>query len=165
MKMGGKVFRNAPGNEELSSPRFIMSPLLVKKTSIQGQPGGKQCCFWRDSDKIPTPIPSCLHKGRGGGIRTYSEDQKGYKIDLRLRQVRKIFKRHGCQPTPISKPSSLRRREMNVAGRAAIDSANTTEEILNVNETNPVTEKETEPAENTEILVKSIGAVENSITT
>ena len=54
---------------------------------------------------------------------------------------------------------------MNVAGRAAIDSANTTEEILNVNETNPVTEKETEPAENTEILVKSIGAVENSITT
>ena len=67
---------NAPGNEKLSSPSFIMSPWLVKKTCIQGDPGGKQCCFWRDSDKIPTTIPFCLHKGRVG-ISTYSEDKKG----------------------------------------------------------------------------------------
>ena len=74
--MGGKVFRNAPENEELSSPGFIMSPWLVKKTCIQGDSGGKQCCFWNDSDKIPTPMPSCLLKVRGG-ISIYSEDKKG----------------------------------------------------------------------------------------
>ena len=82
MKMGGKVFRNAPDNEELSSQSFKMSPWLVKKTCIQGEPGGKQCCFWMDFDKRPTPIPSYLRKGRGGWIRTYSEDQKGYKKKL-----------------------------------------------------------------------------------
>jgi len=49
---------NVPNNEELSSPSFIMSPWLVKKTCIQGDPGGKQWCFWRDSDKRPTPIHS-----------------------------------------------------------------------------------------------------------
>ena len=59
MEMGGKVSRNAPDNEELSSSSFIMSPWLVKKTCIQGDTGGKHCCFW------PTPIPFCLHKERG----------------------------------------------------------------------------------------------------
>ena len=80
MKMGGKDSRNAPDNEGLSSPCFIMSPWLVMKTCIQRDPGGKQCCFWRDFDQRPTPIPSCLHIGRG--ISTYSEDQKEYEIDL-----------------------------------------------------------------------------------
>ena len=56
--MGGKVSRNAPDNEELSRPSFIMSPWLVKEACIQGDPGGKQRCYWRDSDKRPTPIPS-----------------------------------------------------------------------------------------------------------
>ena len=67
-EMGGKVLRNAPDNEELSSPSFILSPWLVKKTCVQDDPAGKQCCFWRDSEKRPTPLPSCLCKGRGGGI-------------------------------------------------------------------------------------------------
>jgi hypothetical protein len=62
--------------------------------------------------------------------------------------VWKIFKRHGCQPTPISNPSRLRRRERNVMARAAIDIGNTTEETVNVNETNPVPVEEIEPAEN-----------------
>ena len=79
--MGGKDYRNAPNNNELSSPSFIMSLWLVKKTGIHGATGGKQCSFWGDSDKRPTPIPSCLHKGRGG-ISTYSEDQKGLEVDL-----------------------------------------------------------------------------------
>ena len=77
----------------------------------------------------------------------------------------KIFKRHGCQPTPISKPSRLWRRERNVTARAAIDIGNTTEETVNVNETNPVPVEETEPAENTEKEVNSIGSVEISIIT
>ena len=76
--MGGKVSRNAPDNEELPSPSFIMSPWFEKMTHIQGDSGGKQGCFWRDSDKRPTPIPSCLHKG-GGGISILSEDLKGQK--------------------------------------------------------------------------------------
>ena len=71
------------------------------------------------------------------------------KYSLRLWYVWKIFKRYGCQPTPISQPSRLR-RERNVTARAAIDIGNTTEETVNVNETNPVPVKETEPAENTE---------------
>ena len=58
----------------------------------------------------------------------------------------KIFKRHGCQPTPISKPSRLRRRERNVTARAAFDICNTTEETVNVNEANPELVEETEPA-------------------
>ena len=62
----------------------------------------------------------------------------------------KIFKRYGCQPTPISKPSRLRRRERNVTARAAIDVGNTTEETVNGNANNLVQVKETEPAENTE---------------
>ena len=62
----------------------------------------------------------------------------------------KIFKIYGCQPTPIYKPSRLRRRERNIMDRAAIDVGNTTEETVNVNETNPVLVEETEPAENTE---------------
>ena len=61
-----------------------------------------------------------------------------------------IFKRHGCEPTPLSKPSRLRRRERNVTARAAIDIGNTTEETMNVNETNPVPVAETEPDENIE---------------
>ena len=60
MKMGGKVSRNAPDNEEPSRPSFIMSPWLVKKTCIQGDPNGKQWCFLRDSDKIPTSTPSII---------------------------------------------------------------------------------------------------------
>ena len=122
MKMGGKVSRNVPNNEELSSPSFIMSLWLVKKTCIQGDPGGKQCYYWRDSDKRPKPIPSCLHKD----------------------------KRYGCEPTPMSNPSRLRRRKRNVTTRATIDMGNTTEKIVNVNEDNPVPVEETEPAENTE---------------
>ena len=55
--MGGKVSRNVPENEELSSPSFIMSPWLVKKTCIQGDPGGKQCGFWWNSDKRPRHYP------------------------------------------------------------------------------------------------------------
>ena len=73
MKIGGKVSRNAPENEGLSSPSFKISPWRVKKTCIQGDPDGKQCCFWRDSDKRPTPMPSCIHKGMGG-ISTYYDD-------------------------------------------------------------------------------------------
>ena len=62
----------------------------------------------------------------------------------------KIFKRYGCQPTPISKPSRLRRRERNVMARVAINIGNTTKETVDVNEINPVPVEETEPAENTE---------------
>ena len=62
----------------------------------------------------------------------------------------KIFQRYGCQPTLISKPSRLRRREWNVTARATIDIGNTTEETVNVNENNPVPVEETEPNENTE---------------
>ena len=76
----------------------------------------------------------------------------------------KIFRRYGCQPTPISKPSRLRRRERNVTARAAFDIGNTTEETVNVNETYPVPVKETELTENTEKYVNSIGSVEISIT-
>jgi hypothetical protein len=64
--------------------------------------------------------------------------------------VWKIFKMHGYQPTPISKPSRLRRKERKVTARAAIDIGNTTKETVNVNETNPVPVEETESAENTE---------------
>ena len=62
----------------------------------------------------------------------------------------KIFKRYGCEPTPISKPSRLGKRERNVTARASIGIGNTTEEKVNVHETNPVPVEETEPAENTE---------------
>ena len=62
----------------------------------------------------------------------------------------KIFKRSGYKPTPISKPSRLRTGERNVKARAAIDIGNTTEETVNVNETNIVPVVETLPAENTE---------------
>ena len=40
--------------------------------------------------------------------------------------------------------------ERNVMARAATEIGNTTEETVNVNETNPVPVEETEPAENTE---------------
>ena len=63
----------------------------------------------------------------------------------------KKFKRYGCPPTPISKPSRLRRRERNVTARAALDISNTTEETVNVIEIDPVPVEETEHAENTEI--------------
>ena len=62
----------------------------------------------------------------------------------------KIFWRYECEPTAISKPSRPRRRERNVIARAAIDIGNTTEETVNVHETNPVPVEKTEPAENTE---------------
>ena len=78
----------------------------------------------------------------------------------------KVFKRYGIEPTPISKPSRLRRRERNVTARVAIDICNTTKETVNVNETNPVPMDETEPAENTEKkLFNSIGSVEIYFTT
>ena len=64
--------------------------------------------------------------------------------------MKKIFKRYGCDSTYISKPSQLRRRERNVTARAAIDIGYTTEETVNVNETNLVPVEETEPAENSE---------------
>ena len=44
----------------------------------------------------------------------------------------------------------LRRRKRKVTARAAIDMINTTEETVNVNETNPLPVEATEPAENTE---------------
>ena len=47
-------------------------------------------------------------------------------------------------------PSRLGRGERNVTARAAIDIGNTTEETVNVNETNTVPVGKTEPAENTE---------------
>ena len=62
----------------------------------------------------------------------------------------KIFRRYGCQPTPISKPSRLRRRGRNVMARAAINISNTKEETVNVDEINHVPGEETEHAENTE---------------
>ena len=77
MKMGSIVARNVSNNEELSSPTFIMSPWLVKKTCILGYLGGQQWCFWRDSDQRLTPIPSTQREERGGGVSTYSVDQKG----------------------------------------------------------------------------------------
>ena len=77
----------------------------------------------------------------------------------------KIFKRYGSQPTPISKPSRLRRREKNVMARAVFDISNTTEETVNVNETNPVSVEENETAENTEKKVDLIRSVEIFITT
>ena len=61
-----------------------------------------------------------------------------------------IYKRYGCPPTPISQPSRLRRRERNFTARAVIDTGNTTEETVNVNETNPVPVEETEPVQNKE---------------
>ena len=66
----------------------------------------------------------------------------------------KIFKRYGGQPTPIYKPSRRRRRERNVSARAAIDIGNTTEETVNVNETNPVPVEEIEPAENAKRIIE-----------
>ena len=66
----------------------------------------------------------------------------------------KIFKRYGCQPTPITKPIRLRRRDRNVAARAAINIGNPTEETVIVNENNPVAVEEIEPAENTEKLAE-----------
>ena len=62
----------------------------------------------------------------------------------------KIPKRYGCQLAPISKASRLRRRQRNVTATAAIDIVNTTEETVDVNETNPMPVEETEPAENSE---------------
>ena len=62
----------------------------------------------------------------------------------------KICKRYGCQPTPISNPSMLRRRERNVTARAAIGFGNITEETVNINKTNPVPVEETDSAENTD---------------
>ena len=47
-------------------------------------------------------------------------------------------------------PSRLRRRERNATARAAIDIGKTTDDKVNVNETNPVPVEENEPAENTE---------------
>ena len=62
----------------------------------------------------------------------------------------KIFKKYGCQPTSISKPSRLRRRGRIVMARAAIIIGNTIEETVKVSEINPVPVEDTDPAENTE---------------
>ena len=62
----------------------------------------------------------------------------------------KIFKRYRCQPTPISKPSRLRRRGRTVMARAAINISDITGEPVNVDEINLGPVEETEPAENTE---------------
>ena len=59
-KMGGKVSRNDPDNEELSSPSFIIKPWLVKKTCIKGYPGGGI------QTKDPHPYPLVYLKGGGG---------------------------------------------------------------------------------------------------
>ena len=56
------------------------------------------------------------------------------------------IKRYECKPTPICKPSRLRRREMNVTAKTAIDIGNTTEETVNANETNPVPVEKAESA-------------------
>ena len=61
-----------------------------------------------------------------------------------------IFKRYGCQPTPISKPTRLRRRERNVMTRAPFNIGNTTEDTVGVDEINPVTLEEAEHVENKE---------------
>jgi hypothetical protein len=67
------------------------------------------------------------------------------------------IKGYECEPTPISKPSRLRRREMNVTARIAIDIGNTiAKKAVNVNETNPVPVEETESAENKEKLSEFI---------
>ena len=72
MKMGGKVSRIAPDNEELSNPSFIMSTWFEEKTCIQGDLGGKQCGCDRDFEekKKRKNIPSCLNKGGGGAAST-----------------------------------------------------------------------------------------------
>ena len=75
-----------------------------------------------------------------------------------------IFKIYGCQPTPIFKPSRLRRRKKNITASATIDISKTIEETVNVNETNPMPVEETEPAEKKAKQVNSIGSVEVSIT-
>ena len=62
----------------------------------------------------------------------------------------KIFKRNGYEPTQISEPSRLRRKERNIMAKTAIYIGNKTKETVNVNETNPVPVEETDPAENTE---------------
>ena len=67
MKMEDKVFRNVPDNEQSFSPSFTMSPWLVKKACIQGDPGGKQSCFRKNYEERPTSIPCCLHEGGWGG--------------------------------------------------------------------------------------------------
>ena len=77
----------------------------------------------------------------------------------------KISKRYRCQPTQISKPIRLRRRERNVVARDAINVGDTIEETVNVGEMNPVPLEETKPAENTEKLVNSVRSVDISITT
>ena len=64
----------------------------------------------------------------------------------------KISKRYGCQPTQISKPSRLRRRERNAMARDAINVGNTIGEPVNVGEINHVPVEETEHAENTDQL-------------
>ena len=61
-----------------------------------------------------------------------------------------IFKSFGCQPTPISNPSRLRRRERNVLSRAAFNIRNTTEETVSVNEINSVPVEEAEHVKNRE---------------
>ena len=53
------------------------------------------------------------------------------------------IKGYECKPTPIYKPSRLRRRGMNVTARTTTDMGNTTEEKVNVNKTNPVLVEET----------------------
>ena len=61
----------------------------------------------------------------------------------------KIFKRYGCQPITISKHIRLKRREKSVMARAAFNLGNTTDDIVSVNEINPVPVEEAEYVEKT----------------
>ena len=76
--MGGKVSRNAPDNEDLTSPSFIMLPWFLKNTCLQSDPGGNKCCFWKDSDKWPTHIPYTSLQGPPGPQE--GADEEGEEI-------------------------------------------------------------------------------------
>ena len=110
----------------------------------------------------------CLKQKSRYNARQYS---------LGLLPVWKTFYNYGRQATPISKPSTpepvdrghldsrrgaspirLRRRERRAAVREDIDIGDTNAEAVNVNKTFPEPVGETEPAENTEDIKKSLNA-------
>ena len=66
MKMGGKVSRNSPDNEQPSAQVSQCHPGLWRRhvfSDLQGDPGARQCFFRSDSEEGPAPIPSYLHEG------------------------------------------------------------------------------------------------------
>ena len=92
--MGGKVSRNSPDNEELSSPNFIKSPWLVKKTWIKG---GKQGSFWADCDKKnPHPYPLVYIKG-GRGDQDLLWGPEGIENILRPEGIENILRPEGIE--------------------------------------------------------------------